>query len=25
MQIGEVLEKQRELYIALDVEPPTSL
>ena len=25
LQVGEVLEKQRELYLALDVEPPSSL
>jgi hypothetical protein len=25
LQVGEVLDKQRDLYIALDVEPPTSL
>ena len=25
LQVGEVMEKQRELYVALDVEPPTSL
>jgi transposase len=25
LQVGEVLEKQRELYLALDVPPPTSL
>ena len=25
LQVGEVLDKQRDLYIALNVEPPTSL
>ena len=25
LRVGEVLDKQRDLYIALDVEPPTSL
>ena len=25
LQVGEVLDKQRDIYIALDVEPPTSL
>jgi len=25
LQVGEVLDKQRDLYVALGVEPPTSL